>query len=71
MGSTLLLRALSPVSWRDPERTLRRIRVLSGSSPMVPSPHPSACYALAAAYRRKDAQVNQFHDHGVSANTPP
>ena len=31
---------------------------------MVPSPHPSACYALAAADRRKDAQVNQFHDHG-------
>jgi hypothetical protein len=31
---------------------------------MVPSPHPSACYALAATDRRKDAQVNQFHDHG-------
>jgi hypothetical protein len=31
---------------------------------MVPSPHPSACYALAAADHRKDAQVNQFHDHG-------
>ena len=31
---------------------------------MVPSPHPSACYGLAAADRRKDAQVNQFHDHG-------
>jgi predicted lysophospholipase L1 biosynthesis ABC-type transport system permease subunit len=31
---------------------------------MVSSPHPSACYALAAADRRKDAQVNQFHDHG-------
>jgi transposase len=52
------------VSWRDPERTLRRLRVLPGSSPMVPSLHPSACYALAAADRRKDAQVNQFHDHG-------
>jgi protein gp37 len=31
---------------------------------MVSSPHPSACYALAAADRRKDAQVNQFHDDG-------
>jgi hypothetical protein len=31
---------------------------------MVPSPHPRACYALAGADRRKDAQVNQFHDHG-------
>jgi hypothetical protein len=31
---------------------------------MVPSPHPSACYALAAAEHRKDAQVNKFHDHG-------
>jgi hypothetical protein len=31
---------------------------------MVPRPHPSACYALAAADRRKDAQMNQFHDHG-------
>jgi hypothetical protein len=30
---------------------------------MVPSPHPSACYALAAADHRKDAQVNKFHDH--------
>jgi hypothetical protein len=37
---------------------------------MVPGLHPSACYALAAADRRKDAQVNQFHDD-VSANTPP
>jgi hypothetical protein len=27
-----------PVSWRDPEQTLRRLRVLPGSSPMVPSP---------------------------------
>ena len=31
---------------------------------MVPSPHPSACFALAAADHCKDAQVNQFHDHG-------
>jgi hypothetical protein len=50
--------------WRDPERTLRRLRDLPGSSPMVPSLHPSACYALAAADHHKDAQVNQFHDHG-------
>jgi FtsX-like permease family len=31
---------------------------------MVPSPHSSACFALAAADHRKDAQVNQVHDHG-------
>jgi hypothetical protein len=31
---------------------------------MVPSPHPRACYGLAAADRRKDAQVNQFQDRG-------